>query len=277
MKKEIKATLYLVPTPIGNLSDMTFRAVQVLKDVDIVYAEDTRTSSVLLQHYDIATPVRSYHKFNESSRCPEIIELLKAGKSIAIISDAGTPGISDPSNIIIRESIKHSVPICPLPGATALIPALCASGFDTSQFYMAGFLPTQKKQTDALLNRLKSIDVPIVFYEAPHRLHKTLLQIQQFFGNADTSISREISKIYESFYRGKLSDILVDIESITLKGEFVIVTIPEKKEINIEESVLRLYQEKYSDEKLSKASINIAQELNIAKNVVYEILIKKNK
>jgi 16S rRNA (cytidine1402-2'-O)-methyltransferase len=252
---------------------MTFRAVQTLKDVDVVYAEDTRTSGILLKHYEINTPCKSYHKFNERERCVEIINTIKSGKSVAIISDAGTPGISDPSNIIVAEALKHNITVCPLPGATAIIPALCASGFDTSQFYMVGFLPTQKKVKEKLLNNLKTLDVPIVFYEAPHRLEKMLSELSEYFGNADICISKELTKLYESFYRGKLFDILKNFDNIILKGEFVVVCIPEKKEINAPEVIISIYRTKYSDKKISEACKLIAHDLSIPKNLVYEVLI----
>jgi len=266
--------LYLVPTPIGNLADMTYRGVLVLKEVDLIYAEDTRTSGILLAHYDIKTSLKSYHKFNEKERCEEIIGHLRVGKNIAIISDAGTPGIADPSNIVVKEVISEGFQINPLPGATALIPALVSSGFDTQQFYMAGFLPSKKQQKEKLLSKLKAFDIPIVFYEAPHRLEKFLHEIKDFFNNADVCIARELTKLYESFYRGKLYDILENFDSIVLKGEFVIVVIPEKVKIELKEEVLDLYHNKYKDEKVAKASRLIAEELGVSKNRVYEVLIK---
>ena len=266
-------TLYLVPTPIGNLADMTYRGVQTLNDVDVIYAEDTRTSGILLKHYDIKTPMKSYHKFNEKERCNEIVEYLKAGKSIAIISDAGTPGISDPSNIIIKEMIKHGLQVSSLPGATALIPALTASGFDTQQFHVVGFLPNKKQEKERLLNKLKALEIPLIFYEAPHRLEKFLNEIKEFFNNADICIAREISKLYETYYRGKLFDILDNIDQITLKGEFVVVAVPKKTEIDEKEAISRLYQDKYKDEKIANASKLIAQELALPKNMVYGILL----
>ncbi|MCL2064002.1 MAG: 16S rRNA (cytidine(1402)-2'-O)-methyltransferase [Candidatus Cloacimonetes bacterium] len=274
------STLYLVPTPIGNMLDMTFRAVQVLKEVDIIFSEDTRTSGILLNHFEIKTPQRSYHKFNEKERCGEIIRMLKEGKNIAIISDAGTPGISDPSNIIVKEAIKNNIKVCPLPGATALIPALIASSFETERFFMVGFLPIKKKERDQILNTLKTLKNPIIFYESPHRLYKTLIKIKNIFFEADICIAREISKIYETFYRGKLSEIINNFDKIVLKGEFVIVLMPSEVNINpqnnsIEEKIFDIYRTKYSEEKLSIASKMIAEELNIPKKQVYDILSRK--
>jgi 16S rRNA (cytidine1402-2'-O)-methyltransferase len=274
LKKMSTATLYLVPTPIGNLSDMTYRAVETLKSVDFIYAEDTRTSGILLKHYSISTPVSSYHKFNEKSRCSEIIELLQTGKNIAIITDAGTPGISDPSNILVRAVIDAGLNICPLPGATALIPALCVSGFDTERFIMIGFLPHKKKDREKLLKSLIDYEFPIIFYESAHRIPNLLSEINNYFGHADVSIARELTKIYESFYRGKISDLLEDIDSIMLKGEFVVVVIPEKKNIDIEKMIVEIYHAKYSREKIAIASKLIAEELNVSKRIVYNTLLE---
>jgi 16S rRNA (cytidine1402-2'-O)-methyltransferase len=267
-------TLYIVPTPIGNLSDMTYRAVQTLQSVAFIYAEDTRTSAILLHHYQIKTPVLSYHRHNEAKKTPEIIDHLKSGKNVAIISDAGTPGICDPSNKLIARAIKENITICPLPGSTALIPALCASGFDTSQFHFIGFLPHKKKDRLSILTQIKDMQIPIVFYEAPHRLHDMLIDLQKAIGNADISIARELTKIYETFYRGRLDDILQGIDKIVIKGEFAIVAIPEKKTIDIVAAIHTLYDTKYHDQKLTTASRHIATELDISKNLVYDILLK---
>ena len=281
--------LYLVPTPIGNLADMTYRAVQVLSEVDFIYSEDTRTSGILLKHYEINTPQRSYHKFNEKERCEEILKLLKEGKTIAIISDAGTPGISDPSNIIVKEVLKNNIKICPLPGATALIPALVASGFDTERFFMVGFLPTKKKVRDQLFNTIKTLNTPVIFYEAPQRMHKTLIELKNIFFEAEVCIAREISKFYETFYHGKLSEILENINKIIFKGEFVIVMLPEKNILyndffyqgnmnqnDIEKAIIERYKNVYKNEKVSTVSKYLANEFNISKNDIYDILIKVN-
>jgi len=266
--------LYLVPTPIGNLADITYRAVKILSEVDVIYAEDTRTSKVLLDHYHITTPLKSYHQHNEKARSSEIVKQLIDGKNIAIISDAGTPGISDPSHIVVKEAISRSITVCPLPGATALIPALVASGFDTSMFYMVGFLPKKVKERDILLSHLSSFDIPIVIYEAPHRLEKTLAVIKESFRNADICIARELSKIYETFYRGKLEDILQSFNNIVLKGEFVIVVIPENIEIDNTSAIYQIYTAKYANEKISDASKYIAAELGVSRKYVYEMLLR---
>ena len=277
-----KSTLYLVPTPIGNLEDITLRAIRILKEVDFIYAEDTRTSGVLLKHYEIKNNLRSYHKFNEKAKCNEMISLLLEGKNIAIISDAGSPGISDPSNIIINEIISNpkyidNVSIIPLPGATAIIPALTASGFNTDNFIMLGFLPSKKKDKEALLNKVKDLNMPVCFYEAPHRLEKFLNELFKYFNNADIVIAREISKKFENWYRGKLKDILTNLDSINIKGEFVIIALPEKSTNKQDETqiITDLYKNKYTEISISKAVKIIAKETNIAKNIVYKTLLKE--
>ena len=274
--------LYIVPTPIGNLADMTYRGVNVLNEVDLIYSEDTRTSRVLLKHYNINTPQKSYHKFNEKEKCNEIIGYLKNGKNVAVISDAGTPGISDPSNILVKEVLENNLTICPLPGATALIPALVASGFDTQTFYMIGFLPKKKKQRESILDKLKTFQIPLVFYESNHRIVDTLTEFKDFFSDAKVCIAREISKIYETFYRGKLCDILVNITEIVLKGEFVIVVMPrdlseESNSIYLsDEHVLNLYKNKFKEHKLTQACKLIAEELGCSKKKIYDIIVNNH-
>ena len=265
--------LYLVPTPIGNLADITYRSVETLLTVDIIYAEDTRSSGILLKHYNIRTPVKSYHKFNEKSRISEIISLLKAGKRVAIISDAGTPGISDPSNILVKSAIDNDICVTALPGATALIPALVSSGFDTGQFMMCGFLPSKESEKARLLKSLSTFSHPIIFYESPHRIEKTLQLLNQYFIDAEVCIGREISKIYETYYRGKLNS----INNIVAKGEFVIIIQPSglREPSVTNEEIYQLYISKYQNEILSKASKQIAEDLGISKNSVYSCLLEQ--
>ena len=267
-----QSTLYLIPTPIGNLADMTYRAVQILNQVDLIYAEDTRTSGVLLKHYDIKTPMKSYHKFNEKARCEEIINHLKNKRNIAVISDAGTPGISDPSNVVVKAVVESGFQVTPLPGATAMIPALVASGFDTKHFFMAGFCPEKKKDRESLFKKLQTLEVPIIFYESPHRLNKFFSEIKEYFFDADICIARELSKVFETFYRGKLDEIIQNIDHVVLKGEFVIIVVPKKVERDFDTTILELFSKKYSDLSVKKASQLIASELDISKNKVYEIL-----
>lgn len=215
--------LILVPTPIGNLKDMTIRALEILKDADLILAEDTRTSGILLKHFEISKPLQSYHIFNEHKTVARIIEELKKGKKVVLISDAGTPGISDPGFLIVRECVQNEIEVVCLPGASALIPALVVSGLPTDSFVFEGFLPV-KKGRQTKLTELKSEKRTMVFYESPHRLLKTLENFIEYFGeNRKVSVSREISKLHEETLRGTLSEILTIFASRSIKGEIVIV------------------------------------------------------
>ena len=186
--------LFLVPTPIGNLEDMTFRAVSILTEVDLILAEDTRTSAVLLQHYGISTPMQSFHMHNEHSKVSRVIEKLTAGQTIALISDAGTPGISDPGFLLVREALQHEIHMDGLPGATALIPAIVQSGLPSDRFFFQGFLPP-KKRRQKKLKELAQLAVTVIIYESPHKLLKTLGQMNRYFGgDRKVSISRELTK-----------------------------------------------------------------------------------
>lgn len=213
--------LYIVPTPIGNLQDMTFRAIEVLKNVDLILAEDTRTSAPLLKHFGIEKRVFAHHQHNEHKAVQEIIRRLKEGEEIALISDAGTPAISDPGFLLVRESIREGIDVQCLPGATAFVPALVNSGLPNDRFCFEGFLPIKKgRQT-----RLKSLaeeSRTMIFYESPHRLLKSIDEFIQIFGaDRPASVSREISKLYEETVRGTLQEIKLYFESNPIKGEFV--------------------------------------------------------
>ena len=215
--------LYIIPTPIGNLEDITLRAIRLLKEVDLVLAEDTRTSKKLFSHYDIETPLSSFHIYNEHEVLEKYIKRLKSGERLALICDAGTPTISDPGFLIIRECIKEGVELCSLPGATAFLPALINSGIANNKFVFEGFLPI-KKGRKKRLKILKDETRTIVLYESPHRILKTLNQIFEFFGEERRiSISREISKIYEETVRGSISEVILHFEKEKIKGEFVII------------------------------------------------------
>ena len=215
--------LYLVPTPIGNLQDITFRAIEVLKQCDLILAEDTRKTGFLLKHFGIEKSIRSHHKFNEHKSLKLIIDQLLSGVSIALVSDAGTPGISDPGFLLVRECIANSIPVECLPGATALIPALVNSGLPNDRFCFEGFLP-QKKGRMKKLEELKSETRTMVFYESPYRLVKTLEQFAEFFGSDRIcSVSRELSKIHEENIRGSLQEVIEYFKAKNIKGEIVIV------------------------------------------------------
>jgi len=215
--------LYIVPTPIGNLEDITLRALRVLKDADLILAEDTRTSSVLLRHYQIATRLSSHHKFNEHKTVEHIAERILAGENIALISDAGTPSISDPGFLLTRTCLERGVEVECLPGATAFVPALVNSGFPSDRFCFEGFLP-QKKGRQKKLKELADETRTMIFYESPFRLVKALEQFGEYFGSErKVSVSRELSKLFEENFRGTVVEVLAHFKSKTVKGEIVIV------------------------------------------------------
>lgn len=215
--------LYIVPTPVGNMEDMTIRAVRILKEVDLILAEDTRTSGILLKHFDIKNRLMSHHKFNEHSTSASIVERLKVGETIALISDAGTPGISDPGFFLVREAIKEGVEVQCLPGATAFVPALVDSGLPCDRFCFEGFLP-QKKGKQSKVQSLADEERTMVFYESPYRLVKTLQLFADVFGeDRQVSVSREISKVYEESVRGSLADVIAHFTDNEPRGEIVIV------------------------------------------------------
>jgi 16S rRNA (cytidine1402-2'-O)-methyltransferase len=215
--------LYVVPTPVGNLDDMTFRAISVLKEADFILAEDTRTSSVLLHHYNIKNTLISHHKFNEHETVDGIVERLKAGATAALISDAGTPAISDPGFLLVRECVRNDIAVQCLPGATALIPAIVDSGMPNDRFCFEGFLP-QKKGRMTRLNSLLTEHRTMVFYESPYRVVKTLTQFAALFGaERRVAVSREISKIHEETVRGTLQEVIAHFTTNEPRGEFVIV------------------------------------------------------
>lgn len=217
------AKLYLVPTPIGNLEDITLRAIRILKEVDLILAEDTRTSRPLLNHFEIKTPLQAHHLFNEHEQVERVVEEIKFGKSIALITDAGTPGISDPGFLLVRECIKNEIEVETLPGATAFVPALVNSGLPCERFCFEGFLP-HKKGRQTKLEALVEEERTMIFYESPHRLIKTLTSFAEYFGKERrASVSRELSKLFEENKRGTLTELTDYFNSKTIKGEIVII------------------------------------------------------
>ena len=217
------AKLYIVPTPIGNLEDITQRALRILKEVDLILAEDTRTSSVLLRHYQIHTPMQSHHKFNEHKSVETIANKIEAGCSVALISDAGTPGISDPGFLLVRTCITRSIEVECLPGATAFVPALINSGFPSDRFLFEGFLPPKKGRTKKFKN-LSEEERTLIFYESPYRLVKTLLDLAQFFGSErQACVCRELSKKFEENRRGTVTELAAWYQAHPPKGEIVVV------------------------------------------------------
>jgi len=220
---EFNSSLYLVPTPIGNLDDMTIRALEVLKSVDMILAEDTRTSGVLLKHYEISNVLKSYHIHNEHQQTERIINELKSGKKMALISDAGTPAISDPGFLLVRECLANDVRVECLPGATAFVPALVSSGLPNDKFVFEGFLPV-KKGRQTRLEFLVNEERTMIFYESPHRLVKTLNQFKEYFGeDRQVSVSRELTKLFEETKNGTLEEVIAHFAVGKIKGEIVIV------------------------------------------------------
>jgi 16S rRNA (cytidine1402-2'-O)-methyltransferase len=223
MKESIQAgTLYLVATPIGNLEDITYRAIHVLKSVDLIAAEDTRKTKILLDHYSIIKPMMSYYSYNEQVRAPQLIEKLLAGQSLALVSDAGTPGISDPAFHIVQQALEKGISIIPIPGPTAFISALIASGLPTDRFVFEGFLPLKKGRKTKFAS-LKSEARTIVLYESPHRIIKTLSDIHTYLGNRNVVVARELTKKFEEIVRGPLQSVLTELGKKQPKGEYVVI------------------------------------------------------
>lgn len=216
-------TLYLVPTPVGNMEDMTFRAVRLLKEADLILCEDTRTSGILLKHYDIHRQLMAHHKFNEHGTSAGIVERLRGGQTICLITDAGTPGISDPGFFLVREAVAAGIEVQTLPGATAFVPALVSSGLPCDRFTFEGFLP-QKKGRQTRLTQLSEETRTMIFYESPYRLVKTLQQLGEFFGQErQVGVCREISKIHEESVRGTIEEVVAHFTQTPPKGEIVII------------------------------------------------------
>lgn len=238
--------LYMVPTPVGNLDDMTIRAVKVLNEVALILAEDTRTSAVLMKHYDITTPMRSHHKFNEHDTISAIVEMLKAGESIALITDAGTPGISDPGFMLSRECRRNGIVVETLPGPTAFVPALVNSGLPCDRFVFEGFLPVKKGRMSRL-EALSHEPRTMIFYESPTRLVKTLLQMVEAFGvDREASVCREISKLHDTTHHGTLGELHEHFSHEAPRGEIVIVVAGKESEAHVKVDKYAKFKNKYS-------------------------------
>jgi len=264
-----KPTLYLIPTPIGNLDDITYRAVKVLNEVEVIFAEDTRVTLQLLNHLGIKKKLISNHLHNENFNKEILLEYLQNGKNVGLVSDRGTPVISDPGSVLVKYAIENGFNVVTLPGATALIPALASSGLKSERFFFFGFLESKESKRKKQLEELKNIKATIIFYEAPHRIKETLTNIYQIMGNRRVCISREISKKYEEYNRGYLLDILNEINEI--KGEIVIL-VEESNEvktfnnISIIEHVNMYIKEGYTPNESIKL---VAKDRNIKKNIIY--------
>lgn len=269
--------LYMVATPIGNLDDITIRAIKVLNDVDIIAAEDTRHTLKLLNHLNIKKNLISYYKETEKIKSPILIEKLLEGKNIALVSDAGTPGISDPGEEIVKNAIENNIEIIPIPGASAFVNALICSGLSTREFTFVGFLPTNNKEKKDKLEELKNENRTLIFYEAPHKIKNTLENILEIFGNRKIVLTRELTKIHEEFIRNNISNILDNIDEI--KGEFVILVEGTEK-INEEKNFLNSlsleeHYKYYLNKNLDKKEIikKIAKDRGKNKNEIYQYFI----
>ncbi|MDD4387785.1 MAG: 16S rRNA (cytidine(1402)-2'-O)-methyltransferase [Bacilli bacterium] len=271
------SVLYLVPTTIGNFDDMTNRAVEVLKKVDYIFAEDTRVTKVLLSHFNIITPLHSYHVFNEKMQTDKIIELLQQGKQIALVSDAGLPGISDPGYFATRRVLDSGFSVIALPGANAALTALVASGLPSNRFYFFGFLSHKKNLKKKELEKIADLEDTIIFYEAPHRLLETLELIHLVLGNREIVIARELTKKHEEYIRGKVKDIIAGIDE--LKGEIVIIVkgaeISQAQQLLNKKSISEHYQY-YLDlgNESMKAIKQVAKDRGVAKNFIYKEIHK---
>ena len=271
----------MVATPIGNLEDITLRAIRILKEVDLIAAEDTRNTLKLLNHLKISKPLISYYKQNEKIKSNILIDKLLNGENIALVSDAGTPGISDPGEEIVKEAIKNNINIIPVPGACAAINALIASGINTREFLFLGFLPVNRKEKTEKLEEIKLFTHTLIFYEAPHKLINTLEAIKEVMGDRNIVIAREITKIHEEYIRGTITEILEKIENP--KGEFVIILEGSSKNIKQEQidnlNILSLeeHYEFYAKQNYNKKEIikKIAKDRNTNKNEIYQYFLEK--
>ena len=269
----------MVATPIGNLEDITFRAIRILKEVDLIAAEDTRQTLKLLNHYEIKKPLISYHRHNEEIKVDGLIEKLKEGKNIALVSDAGTPVISDPGEVIVKEAIKEGLQVVPIPGACAAINALIASGLDSKQFVFFGFLSLNKKIRKEELENIRKENKTIILYEAPHKLTQTLKDLEKILENRPIVIARELTKIHEEFIRGTVTEILEQYPEP--KGEHIILIsgneIKEKteEEKEIEEMTIEEHYKYYEKQGFTKNEIikKIAKDRNVSKNEIYQLFI----
>ncbi len=273
-----KGTLYLVATPIGNLEDITYRALKTLKEVDIVLAEDTRKTLQLLNHFEISKKLVSFYRHNEGVKIDYFLSLLNEGKSLAVVSDAGTPGISDPGEDLVKACIENNIKIVPIPGSVAFIQGLICSGFDTTRFVFEGFLPMNKRGRKDRLNELKAERRTIIFYEAPHKLKYTLDDLREYFGgDRNIVLAREITKIHEEFLRMTIDEAISYYEQNDIKGEFVVLVEGSKEEIKKESSAESVedLMNKYLDQGMDKkeAMKQVAKDKGIKKSDVYKELL----
>ena len=274
----MNGNIYLVATPIGNLEDITLRALRILKEVDLIAAEDTRNTLKLLNHYEIKKTLISYHRHNEEIKVDNLIEKLKEGKNIAVVSDAGTPGISDPGEILVKQALKNNIKIVPIPGACAAISALVCSGLDTKEFTFLGFLPLNKKLRKEKLEEIKSETKTLIIYEAPHKLKNTLEDLKNILENRNVVLARELTKIHEEFIIGSIDDIIE--KSNNLKGEMIILVEGAKKaeksnmlnNLSLEEHYNFYKKQGFDKKEIIK---KISKDRNVSKNDIYMNFIEK--
>lgn len=278
--------LYICGTPIGNLEDITLRALKILKEVNLIAAEDTRHTKKLLNHYQINTKVTSYYEYNKFKKAPYLVEILKNGQDIALVSDAGMPGISDPGYVLIDLALKNNIKIIPVPGVSALITALVVSGLPTGKFVFEGFLPRKIKERKRYYKSIENEERTIIFYETPHRLKRALKDMLDVWGERKIVIARELTKMYEEIIRGNLSQVITEINTKEIKGEITLVVqggIKKKENGTIDflkdECIMQEYLKKLKNQGYSnKDIIKIAQEkLNIPKNLIYKKLLEMKK
>ena len=265
--------LYIVATPIGNLEDITLRALRILKEVDLIAAEDTRQTLKLLNHFEISKPLISYHRHNEDIKSNILIDKLKNGENIALVSDAGTPGICDPGEEVIKKAIEENIEVIPIPGACAMINALIASGLNTSEFSFLGFLPLNKKLRKNKIEEIKQSEKTIIIYEAPHKMKNTLEDLKEILENRKIVLARELTKIHEEFIRENIEELLKNINN--MKGEMILIIEGNKKEKNIENKLdfmtLEEHYKYYENQGFEKKEIikKIAKDRNVSKNEIY--------
>ena len=274
----MKGKLYIVATPIGNLEDITLRALNILREVDLIAAEDTRHTLKLLNHYEITKPLISYHRHNEETKKEVLIEKIKSGENIALVSDAGTPGICDPGEEVIKQAIEEQIEIVPIPGACAFVNALICSGIDTKEFYFLGFLPLNKKLRKEKLEVIKKETKTTIIYEAPHKLKTTLEDLEKILENRHIVLARELTKIHEEFIRGTVTDIINIVDS--LKGEFVIIIEggeKQREENELNGLSLKEHYKLYEEQGYDKKEIikRIAKDRNVNKNEIYMHFLDK--
>jgi len=270
-------TLYIVATPIGNLEDMTFRAVRILQAVDMIAAEDTRHTGRLLQHFQVRTPQISYHEHNSHSRIPEILEHLQYGKAIALVSDAGMPGISDPGYELIKACIEEGITVVPIPGASAVITALSAAGLPTDRFIFDGFLPAKSQQRKQYLESLQGESRTLVFYESPHRLRDTLADLGEVLGSdRQLVIARELTKLYEEFWRGTIGDAIADYTQREPQGEYTLLVAgnpPSQLQLTETQLKTELLQMMHQGISRSQASRQLAKDTSLSRRYLYQLAL----